>query len=140
MTSRFSPWRNSSGFTCVSFQRVLPSLAQVRACRFCDARLPRGSGSRAARPGRGARGRGGDAPAGYGRHHTSDGTDYQPRGRAMNDRTEEIRSTRAPKLREDQIEDLRRYGKTRRTEVGEVMIRAGERMSADNGRLAREVA
>jgi hypothetical protein len=44
MTSRFSPWRNSSGFTCVSFQRVLPSLAQVRACRFCDARLPRGPG------------------------------------------------------------------------------------------------
>jgi thioredoxin reductase (NADPH) len=48
----------------------------------------------------------------------------------MNDRTEEIRSTRAPKLREDQIEVLRRYGKTRRTEVGEVLIRAGDRSSA----------
>ncbi len=48
----------------------------------------------------------------------------------MNDRADEIRSTRAPKLREDQIEVLRRYGETRRTEVGEVLIRAGDRSSA----------
>jgi thioredoxin reductase (NADPH) len=39
---------------------------------------------------------------------------------------DEIRSTRAPKLREDQIEILRRYGKTRKTEVGEVLFRAGD--------------
>ncbi len=44
----------------------------------------------------------------------------------MNDRTDEIRSTRAPKLREDQIEVLRRYGQTRKTEVGEVLFRAGD--------------
>ena len=44
----------------------------------------------------------------------------------MNDRIDEIRSTRAPKLREDQIEILRRYGKTRKTEVGEVLFRAGD--------------
>jgi thioredoxin reductase (NADPH) len=42
------------------------------------------------------------------------------------DRTEEISSTRAPKLREDQIEVLRRYGQTRKTEVGEVLFRAGD--------------
>jgi thioredoxin reductase (NADPH) len=39
---------------------------------------------------------------------------------------DEIRSTRAPKLRDDQIEILRRYGKTRKTEVGEVLFRAGD--------------
>jgi thioredoxin reductase (NADPH) len=39
---------------------------------------------------------------------------------------EEIRSTRAPTLREDQIEVLRRYGQTRKTEVGEVLFRAGD--------------
>jgi thioredoxin reductase (NADPH) len=44
----------------------------------------------------------------------------------VNDRIDEIRSTRAPKLREDQIEILRRYGKTRKTEVGEVLFRAGD--------------
>ena len=44
----------------------------------------------------------------------------------MNDRTDEIRSTRAPKLREDQIEVLRRYGETRKTEVGQVLFRAGD--------------
>jgi thioredoxin reductase (NADPH) len=42
------------------------------------------------------------------------------------DRTGEIRSTRAPTLREDQIEILRRYGQTRKTEVGEVLFRAGD--------------
>jgi thioredoxin reductase (NADPH) len=42
------------------------------------------------------------------------------------DRTGEIRSTRAPKLREDQIEILRRYGQTRTTELGEVLFRAGD--------------
>jgi thioredoxin reductase (NADPH) len=44
----------------------------------------------------------------------------------MNDRVDEIRSTRAPKLREDQIEVLSRYGKTRTTKVGEVLFRAGD--------------
>jgi thioredoxin reductase (NADPH) len=45
------------------------------------------------------------------------------------DRTAEMRSARAPKLREDQIEVLGRYGETRTTEVGEVLIRAGDRSS-----------
>ena len=44
----------------------------------------------------------------------------------MTDRTSEIRSTRSPKLREDQIEVLSRYGQTRRTKVGEVLFRAGD--------------
>src|ERR671917_1529106 len=44
----------------------------------------------------------------------------------MNDRTDEIRSTRAPTLGEDQIEILGRYGQTRETEVGQVLFRAGD--------------
>ncbi len=44
----------------------------------------------------------------------------------MNDRSGEIRSTRAPTLREDQIEILRRYGQTRKTKVGQVLFRAGD--------------
>src|ERR687898_1019158 len=44
----------------------------------------------------------------------------------MNDRTDEIRSTRAPTLREDQIEILSRYGQTRKTEAGELLFRAGD--------------
>lgn len=44
----------------------------------------------------------------------------------MNDRMDEIRSTRAPTLREDQIEILRRYGQMRKTEVGDVLFRAGD--------------
>jgi thioredoxin reductase (NADPH) len=44
----------------------------------------------------------------------------------MTDRSDEIRSTRAPKLREDQIEVLSRYGETRKTEVGQVLFRAGD--------------
>ena len=44
----------------------------------------------------------------------------------MNDRSGEIRSTRAPTLREDQIEILRRYGKTRMTEAGQVLFRTGD--------------
>src|SRR3954468_13466992 len=44
----------------------------------------------------------------------------------MNDRTDEIRSTRAPMLGEDQIEILRRYGQMRETEVGQVLFRAGD--------------
>jgi thioredoxin reductase (NADPH) len=44
----------------------------------------------------------------------------------MRDRMDEIRSTRAPKLREDQIEVLGRYGQTRETEAGEVLFRAGD--------------
>jgi thioredoxin reductase (NADPH) len=44
----------------------------------------------------------------------------------MTDRSDEIRSTRAPRLREDQIEVLSRYGQTRKTEVGEVLFRAGD--------------
>ena len=44
----------------------------------------------------------------------------------MSDRMDEIRSTRAPRLRTDQIELLKRYGKTRETEEGEVLFRAGD--------------
>ena len=44
----------------------------------------------------------------------------------MIDRTGEIRSTRAPRLRTDQIEILKRYGHTRKTEVGDVLFRAGD--------------
>jgi thioredoxin reductase (NADPH) len=47
----------------------------------------------------------------------------------MTDRSSEIRSTRAPKLREDQIEVLSRYGQTRETEAGEVLFRAGDASS-----------
>ena len=44
----------------------------------------------------------------------------------MIDRTGEIRSTRAPTLREDQIEILSRYGQKRKTQVGDVLFRAGD--------------
>src|SRR5215208_4894043 len=44
----------------------------------------------------------------------------------MNDRIDEIRSTRAPTLGEDQIEILGRYGQTRETEAGQVLFRAGD--------------
>jgi thioredoxin reductase (NADPH) len=44
----------------------------------------------------------------------------------MNDRTDEIRSTRAPTLGEDQIEILGHYGQTRETEAGQVLFRAGD--------------
>src|SRR5918997_3195156 len=44
----------------------------------------------------------------------------------MHDRSGEIRSTRAPALREDQTELLGRYGKTRMTEAGQVLFRAGD--------------
>jgi thioredoxin reductase (NADPH) len=44
----------------------------------------------------------------------------------MIDRSSEIRSTRAPTLREDQIEILRRYGQPRKTEEGQVLFRAGD--------------
>src|ERR687890_827892 len=44
----------------------------------------------------------------------------------MNDRTDEIRSTRAPTLGEDQIEILGRYGQTRETEAGQILFRAGD--------------
>jgi thioredoxin reductase (NADPH) len=44
----------------------------------------------------------------------------------MSDRMDEIRSTRAPRLRTDQIEILKRYGETRKTKVGEVLFRAGD--------------
>src|SRR5919112_1642920 len=47
----------------------------------------------------------------------------------MTDRSSEIRSSRVPKLREDQIEVLMRYGQTRTTEVGEVLFRAGDASS-----------
>ena len=47
----------------------------------------------------------------------------------MTDRSSEIRSTRAPKLREDQIEVLSRYGQTRETETGEVLFKAGDTSS-----------
>jgi thioredoxin reductase (NADPH) len=42
------------------------------------------------------------------------------------DRTGEIRSTRAPTLREDQIEILERYGQTSKTQVGDILFRAGD--------------
>ena len=44
----------------------------------------------------------------------------------MTERSDEIRSTRAPTLREDQIEILRRYGQTKKTEVGDILFRAGD--------------
>ena len=44
----------------------------------------------------------------------------------MSDRMDEIRSTRAPRLRTDQIRILKRYGRTRETEVGDVLFRAGD--------------
>jgi thioredoxin reductase (NADPH) len=44
----------------------------------------------------------------------------------MSDRMDEIRSTRAPRLRTDQIEILKRYGEIRKTEVGDVLFRAGD--------------
>src|SRR5215217_164559 len=44
----------------------------------------------------------------------------------MSDRTGEIRSTRAPRLRTDQIEILKRYGEIRKTKVGDVLFRAGD--------------
>src|SRR5919112_490887 len=44
----------------------------------------------------------------------------------MHDRSEEIRSTRAPALREDQTEILGRYGKRGMTEAGQVLFRAGD--------------
>ena len=44
----------------------------------------------------------------------------------MNDRSGEIRSTRAPALREDQLEILSRYGQTRKTEAGQVLFEAGD--------------
>src|SRR5918992_569867 len=44
----------------------------------------------------------------------------------MHDRSGEIRSTRAPALREDQTEILGRYGRTRMTEAGQVLFRAGD--------------
>jgi thioredoxin reductase (NADPH) len=42
------------------------------------------------------------------------------------DRADEIRGTRVPKLREDQIEILGRYGQTKKTEVGDLLFRAGD--------------
>src|SRR5215210_3313451 len=44
----------------------------------------------------------------------------------MHDRSGEIRSTRAPALREDQTEILGRYGNTRKTQAGQVLLRAGD--------------
>jgi thioredoxin reductase (NADPH) len=44
----------------------------------------------------------------------------------MSDRTDEIRSTRFPALREDQIEALSRYGERRKTAAGQVLFRAGD--------------
>ena len=44
----------------------------------------------------------------------------------MSDRMDEIRSTRAPRLRTDQIELLNRYGHKWKTEVGDVLFRAGD--------------
>ena len=44
----------------------------------------------------------------------------------MIDRTGEIRSTRTPQLREDQIEILKRYGQTRKKQVGDILFRAGD--------------
>src|SRR5688572_17778147 len=67
-----------------------------------------------------------DAPACRRRHYACNSSKGYRRGRNMHDRMDEIRSTRAPTLREDQIEILRRYGQKRKTEVGDVLFRAGE--------------
>jgi thioredoxin reductase (NADPH) len=42
------------------------------------------------------------------------------------DRTGEIRSTRAPQLREDQLSILERYGQRRKMQVGDILFRAGD--------------
>src|SRR3712207_5888490 len=39
---------------------------------------------------------------------------------------DEIRSTRAPTLREDQLAILRGYGQTRKTKAGDILFRAGD--------------
>ena len=44
----------------------------------------------------------------------------------MKNRMDEIRSTASPRLREDQIEVLMRYGETRKTVAGQVLSRAGD--------------
>jgi thioredoxin reductase (NADPH) len=44
----------------------------------------------------------------------------------MKDRMDEIFSTASPTLREDQIEVLMRYGERRKTEAGQVLVRAGD--------------
>jgi thioredoxin reductase (NADPH) len=44
----------------------------------------------------------------------------------VNDWMDEIRSTRAPRLRMYQIEILKRYGQMRKTQVGDVLFRAGD--------------
>ncbi len=44
----------------------------------------------------------------------------------MIDRTGEIRSTRAPQLREDQLSILERYGQRRKMQVGDILFRAGD--------------
>src|SRR5688500_8931620 len=67
-----------------------------------------------------------DAPACRRRHYACNSSKGYRRGRNMKDRMDEIRSTRAPRLREDQIEILRRYGQKRKTEVGDVLFRAGD--------------
>src|SRR5215204_1303152 len=67
-----------------------------------------------------------DAPACRRRHYACNSSKGYRRGRNMKDRMNEIRSTRAPTLREDQIEILRRYGQTRKTEVGDILFRAGD--------------
>src|SRR5919107_1517781 len=51
-----------------------------------------------------------DAPACRRRHYACNSSKGYRRGRNMKDRMDEIRSTRAPTLREDQIEILRLYG------------------------------
>lgn len=48
----------------------------------------------------------------------------------MNDRADEIRSTRAPTLRQDQIDVLKRYGQTKEAEAGEALFRAGDTSNA----------
>src|SRR5688572_19663454 len=67
-----------------------------------------------------------DAPACRRRHYACNSSKGYRRGRNMKDRMDEIRSTRAPQLREDQIEILRRYGQKRKTHVGDVLFRAGD--------------
>src|SRR5215211_6026682 len=63
-----------------------------------------------------------DAPACRRRHYACNSSKGYRRGRNMKDRMNEIRSTRAPTLREDQIEILRRYGQKRKTEIGDVLF------------------
>src|SRR5215207_7739057 len=67
-----------------------------------------------------------DAPACRRRHYACNSSKGYRRGHTVIDRTGEIRSTRAPTLREDQLSILERYGQKRKTQVGDILFRAGD--------------